>query len=387
MADWRQIQARIRKARAAPDSTVQLGALYERTRDAMVAFELAKAHEKAGDSVTAVQWYTTAYERFRRAQWRTKAQEALTRLGAPIPALLPPTGESSEEPRPAEAEAAATPVGDNQMEIFSRSPQLLAPAVASEPDEEGQTEVNGNSVEGSESSTVTAGALAGAIKRRRRGHRGGRGRRRGGKVPGAPPAPRSAQKTSASPVPMREPEEDAPASQIERAPSSRWEERATPPARGIPSREPVEEAAPARAGLQMKGRAGDPGLASRMAQLESQLRRLLASDLHSMDEAAQAPAGPGVFLVTDTDQTCYYHVEACQTLRIGIANLLRADRRAPRGAETLRTKFAEDLGISEAQVGKYIDKHGAVRWIQLDEGAANLAHFAIAVLRPVLDQA
>jgi hypothetical protein len=385
MADWRQIQARIRKARAAPDSTVQLGALYERTRDAMVAFELGKAHEKAGDSVTAVQWYTTAYERFRRAQWRTKAQEALTRLGAPIPALLPPTGESSEEPHPAEAEAAAKPVGENQMEIFSRSPQLLAPAAGSESDEEGQPEVNGNSVEGSESS-MAAGGLAGTIKRRRRGHRGGRGRRRGGKVPGAPPASRSVQKTSAPPAPVRELEEETPAKQIERAPSSTWEERATPPAREIPAREPVEEAAPARAGLQMKGRAGDPGLASRMAQLESQLRRLLASDLHSMDEAAQAPAGPGVFLITDTDQTCYYHIEACQTLRIGIANLLRADRRAPRGAETLRTKFAEDLGISESQVGKYIDKHCAARWIQLDEGAANLAHFAIAVLRPVLDQ-
>jgi hypothetical protein len=105
-----------------------------------------------------------------------------------------------------------------------------------------------------------------------------------------------------------------------------------------------------------------------------------------LDDADQAPAGPGVFLVTDSDQTSYYHVESCQTLRIGIANQLRADRHAPRGADTLRTKFADHLGISESQVAKYLNQHCAVRWLQLDEGAAALAHFAIAVLRPVLDE-
>jgi hypothetical protein len=51
----------------------------------MVAFELAQFHEKIGANIEAVRWYTAAAERFRRAQWKQKAEEALTRLGAPIP--------------------------------------------------------------------------------------------------------------------------------------------------------------------------------------------------------------------------------------------------------------------------------------------------------------
>jgi hypothetical protein len=89
MADWRQIQARIRKAKTSSDPPAQLGELFQRTHDAMVAFELAQWHEKAGNADDTVQWYTTAAQRFRRPQWRTKAAEALTRLGAPIPEPLP----------------------------------------------------------------------------------------------------------------------------------------------------------------------------------------------------------------------------------------------------------------------------------------------------------
>src|ERR1700692_3992248 len=51
----------------------------------MVPFELAQFHEKAGANSEAARWYTAAAERFRRAQWKQKAEEALTRLGAPIP--------------------------------------------------------------------------------------------------------------------------------------------------------------------------------------------------------------------------------------------------------------------------------------------------------------
>src|ERR1700737_1461409 len=85
VSDWRQIQARIRKARTSADPPGQLAALYERTRDAMVAFELAQIHEKIGANSEAARWYTAAAERFRRTQWKQKAEEALTRLGAPIP--------------------------------------------------------------------------------------------------------------------------------------------------------------------------------------------------------------------------------------------------------------------------------------------------------------
>ena len=41
MADWRQIQARIRKAKNSPDAHAKLSELYQRTHDGMVAWELA----------------------------------------------------------------------------------------------------------------------------------------------------------------------------------------------------------------------------------------------------------------------------------------------------------------------------------------------------------
>jgi len=125
-------------------------------------------------------------------------------------------------------------------------------------------------------------------------------------------------------------------------------------------------------------------LASRLVQLEMQLRRLIASPLYRLDAADQAPAGPGVFIVSDSDQTTYYFIEACRTLRVGVANLLRGERGARRG-DSLRSRFAEHLGITESRVSKYLKDHCAVRWLQLDEGASQLAHFGIAVLRPALN--
>ncbi len=81
VSDWRQIQARIRKARTSADPPGQLSALYERTHDAMVAFELAQLYEKAGATSDAVRWFTTAAERFRRPQWKQKAEEGLVPPG------------------------------------------------------------------------------------------------------------------------------------------------------------------------------------------------------------------------------------------------------------------------------------------------------------------
>jgi hypothetical protein len=132
-------------------------------------------------------------------------------------------------------------------------------------------------------------------------------------------------------------------------------------------------------------RSGDPALSSRMAQLESQLRRLLACAIHSLEQADEAPAGPGVFLITDTDLSTYYYAEACQTLRVGIGNMLRSGRGSREGPN-LKEKLAEHLGINEARVGKYLKDHCCVRWLQVDEGAPLLAHFAIAVLRHISNE-
>jgi len=42
MADWKQITARIRRARGSRDPAGQLTLLFEKTSDAMVAFELGR---------------------------------------------------------------------------------------------------------------------------------------------------------------------------------------------------------------------------------------------------------------------------------------------------------------------------------------------------------
>ena len=124
-----------------------------------------------------------------------------------------------------------------------------------------------------------------------------------------------------------------------------------------------------------------------MAQLESRLRRLIASPTFSLDQADEAPAGPGVFVLSDSDQVTHYYAEACQTLRIALTNLVKSGRAGTREASiSLRPGLAEHLGISETKVKDYLRKHCVIRWVQLDEGASALAHFAIALLRPVLNE-
>src|SRR5260370_36765203 len=85
MTDWKQITARIRRARTGKDPAVQLSNLYQKTRDAMVAFELAKFFETTGQSGEAAKWYSTAPQPFRRADCQTKARGAAVRLAGTAP--------------------------------------------------------------------------------------------------------------------------------------------------------------------------------------------------------------------------------------------------------------------------------------------------------------
>ena len=377
VSDWRQIQARIRKARTSADPPGQLSALYERTRDAMVAFELGQLYEKAGATPEAVHWFTTAFERFRRPQWKQKAEEGLVRLGAPIPitpAVTPgiTVSESTAEPvarlEPIIAEFSEEQPSENEEEMSEGEQESVfeqAPAIAAVP--------------GSAAVPAQAGEAGPDRRRRRRGRRGGRGRHKG--VRTATPA------VAAPAVPP------APPSMFDRVVEPRTFSVARPAASAeiaetrVREPEPVRTHEPSRAvsSPSARVRSGDPALSSRMAQLESQLRRLLACSPHSLEQADEAPAGPGVFLVTDTDQTSYYYAEACQTLRVGIGNMLRSGRGSREGSN-LKEKLAEHLGINEARVGKYLKDHCAVRWLQLDEGAPLLAHFAVAVLRPISNE-
>src|SRR5271154_1203782 len=169
MADWRQIQARIRKAKNSPDAQAKLNELFQRTRDAMVAWELAAIEEKAEHKDEAGNWYTIAAQRFRRADWKKKAEEALTRLGLEIP---PPQVENSTMPIPNDHEEnteslhGAGGLGDARSTLaVGEVPADHEPKAAS----------------GSVLPSSGAAAPEDEIKKkRRRGGRGGRGRRRKG---------------------------------------------------------------------------------------------------------------------------------------------------------------------------------------------------------------
>jgi len=364
MTDWKQITARIRRARTSKDPAGQLSNLYQKTRDAMVAFELAKFFETSGQNVDAAKWYTAAAERFRRADWKIKAQEAAVRLGGasgdtPLEAGTPPAGEFALTPPPVSTPEPQLP--------FEQNPEALESSVA----------VSSEIQQAAESMENKSAAGGPEKKGRRRGRRGGRNRHRGSNGKEAVVGTAAVRQTSEAAAPRRG------------LPPVVFNESAepTPPrvthSRAIPSLpvEPMGEPG----GASVKGRYGDPGLSSRISLLEMQFRRLLTCPPAKLEEADHAPVGPGVFVLTDSDLTSYYYVEACQTLRIAIGNLLRGGSRG-RGGDSIKPQLAQHLGIQEARVAKYLADHCVVRWLQLDEGASNFAHFVIAVLRPALNE-
>jgi hypothetical protein len=158
---------------------------------------------------------------------------------------------------------------------------------------------------------------------------------------------------------------------------------------GVP---PREEMGSATRRSPSRSRLADPGVSSRLAQLEALLRRLIAAPEHPLSEAEEAPAGPGVFVLSDSDLVTFYYVEACRTLRVAIGNLakgrnIRATRArsSPSESSPIRARLSEHLDISEAKVSQYMKQHCVVRWLQLDEEAHHLAHLTIAVLRPPLN--
>ncbi len=346
MADWKQITARIRRARTGKDPAAQLTNLFTKTRDAMVAFELARYLESVGNPADAGRWYLTAAERFRRSDWKTKAQDSATRLGATEPAEIPAAASKlAEEPAASEAKEAseAEPQGEQaETEAAPAEPEAQRPA-----------------------DRRPAQSDRGSRHRRgRRGHDSHRSPRRADHSAGHDESRPLGPTRGYTPPPA--PEEETPAA-TERPARASFEDS-------------TEISAPS-----LRGRYGDPGLASRLSQLEMNFRRLLACAPTKLDDADRAPAGPGVWVLTDSDLTTYYYVEACQTLRVAIPNMARGGT-ARRGGESIKPKLAEHLGIAESRVSKYLADHCVVRWLQMDEGAAHFAHFLIAVLHPSLNE-
>src|SRR5262249_15213702 len=150
--------------RTSKDPAGQLSNLFEKTRDAMVAFELAKYFETSAQNPEALKWYATAADRFRRSDWKSKAHEAIVRLGGTVAEAVPPFTHPmplEENPPmpivvpepglPAEHNAAAL---ESMMALSSEVQSATAPP---------------SSVEKQHVRTGSA--------RRRRGRRGGRNRR------------------------------------------------------------------------------------------------------------------------------------------------------------------------------------------------------------------
>lgn len=359
MANWRQIQGRIRRARTSADPLGKLAELFQKTRDPMVAFEAAALEEKAGQNDEAIRWYTVAAERFRRADWRQKSADALIRLGAPVPAAI-----SSAAPSQVSEPAATNHTSADSQQIDDSIDAADSPdtAIATGPPATPSTEKPASERHG-----------------RRRGRRGGRRHKRRGATTTA---------AALAATPAARPSSRGPAPRL--AESVFTDSRPASPEAAEPAiarfvAEPTEPLVERSTYI----RAGDPALASRFAHLESLLRRLISAPLHRVDQLEEAPAGPGVFLLSDSDLMTNYYVEACQTLRIGTSQLARAGR-AGRGARiegkaSLRAQMAEHLDINDTQVSAYLGKHCVIRWLQLDEDAPHLAHFAIAVLRPALN--
>jgi len=388
MANWRQIQARIRKVKETPEAATKLGELYAKTRDAMVAYELAAVEERAAHNDEAIRWYTTAHQRFRRQDWKRRVEEALARLGAPMPEAH--VGEAETH-----APAGAGDEGEEREAQISVAGEILEAGEGTAQSEESVEAGSAAGLQGvaeSPAETVETGK-----KRRRRGRRGGRGRRRG---PGAPalPAERFAPASGALPTSQRTPQRTTTPSRMPAPPRTPPAREDYPPAESAPSpresyaarsrfAEPVPEAPMLPSERVAHGRGGDPAIASRLAHLESLLRRLLGSQLHSLDESDEAPAGPGVFLIADSDLVTSYYVESCKTLRIALGQLVRGGRGGRRegGGPSFKLRLAEHLEINEAKVADYLKKHCVVRWIQLDEEAPHFAHFVVGVLRTPLN--
>lgn len=348
---------------------MRLEQLFDKTRDAMVAFELAQLEELSGRMDRATEWYKRAWQRFRRAEWKQKAEEALVRLGISIESLAelePPTDSlpvvlARPESEEAGAEVGAGTEAGQSASTAAEHPGILSAAAEAEfrvsAAEPGVSSASGLEPE--------AGAQDTGQPRRRR-HRGGRGRGRGRRKAEAPVTAQQSTETAAVQ------EEAAVAAPAQPRRSREPERRAGHEHR--PEREPISPI--------HVYRQAEPALASKIKALEAKLRQVIAAQPQSMTELSEVPANPGILLVSDHDLTTVYYLEACGNLRSAMDQLM-SGRRGRQGA--VRSRLAKYLGVNDSQASRYMKEHCVARWIALEESDANaLGHFARGVLRPEL---
>ncbi len=129
MADWKQDLSLASAAHApAGYPAAQRSTLYEKTQDAMVAFELARHFETAGLPADAGKWYVSAAERFRRADWKTKALESAVRLGYEIPAGSLEAALAPKKPQQA-ANRAVMPLAPHRIHQKKINPTPRSPFI------------------------------------------------------------------------------------------------------------------------------------------------------------------------------------------------------------------------------------------------------------------
>lgn len=325
----------------------------------MVAFELAQLEEVAGQIERATKWYHHAWDRFRRAEWKKRAEEALGRLGAPIP-----TSTAGEEPpQPAEQPELSSP----SIEFADEAEPEPPPQPAPEPEVRAGTE--------QAAARPPAGVSPGAHRRRR----GGRGRGRG-RGQARTEAPGGHEPVKHEPESPHHPAPHVPAhpAPIHATPVHPIKE---PEPQPVSERRPAREHAPS---VHVYRRVGEPALASVIAGLEAKLRQLLAAHAYEMEHVDEAPASPGVYMVSDLDLTTVYYVEAYGNMRVAMEQLV-SGRRGRQGS--VRARLAQYLGIGDSQATRYLKQHCVVRWLELEESdAVALCHFATGVFRPELNE-
>ena len=269
----------------------------------------------AAITADAGRWYLTAAERFRRADWKTKAKKAPRAWAPPNPRkfLRLLRSAKSEEPTAAETwrscRRSAEPQPANRRTNWP-TPAALSTHAPETPSSDPLRAGNGAAV-------VAAGAIAitRAVERATLGA-----------------SQRDPLQPAAHCRPTPEPQRTSRAFRrlLERVPEA---------CRARPSSARPLWRSRARLAAYATGNELSPSAG--------------LSPADSSDAADKAPAGPGVWVLTDSDLTTYYYVEACQTLRVAIPNLLRGGA-ARRGGESIRPRLAEHLGIPEARVAKYL---------------------------------